>query len=155
MGFSTEPGADLEYWSGSGPARTRRGYSPVSRRACTPTHMHSHTHMHTRTPAHTIDFNTPRLISFGEKKKQWFSICECVGTKCMLPVSPVVIFAEAVAKRTIRSASSDVKHSTKALQDQSIYLINRSLFTYDSIYVRTPVRTSAVCLLGWKHVTYI
>ena len=25
------------------------------------------THMHTRTPAHTIDFNTPRLSSFGKK----------------------------------------------------------------------------------------
>ena len=31
------------------------------------THMHSHTRMHTRTPAHTIDFNTPRLSSFGKK----------------------------------------------------------------------------------------
>ena len=74
-------GADLEYWSGSGPARTRRGYSPVSRRACTPTHMHSHTHMHTRTPAHTIDFNTPRLLSFGKifnpsVPKDWGVVCE-------------------------------------------------------------------------------
>ena len=32
--------------------------------------MHSHTRMHTRTPAHTIDFNTPRLSSFGVKKLQ-------------------------------------------------------------------------------------
>ena len=53
----------------------RPGPDPARLPPCHPPHMppHSHTlthsHAHTRTPAHTIDFNTPRLTSFGKKRE--------------------------------------------------------------------------------------
>ena len=43
---------------------------PTMRESLTGTHAHTHTH--TRTPAHTIDFNTPRLSSFGKKGEAGF-----------------------------------------------------------------------------------
>ena len=59
----TGAGQELGYLPKSGPARTRRGRPPQ------PPSMHPHTHPPSHTPAHVdaIDFNTPRLSSFGKK----------------------------------------------------------------------------------------
>ena len=86
MGFTAGSGWDLDriwmgsgqdldrIWMGSGifaeirPARTRPTALPCrpAEHAPTPTHPH--------TPAHVdaIDFNTPRLISFGKKTQDFF-----------------------------------------------------------------------------------
>ena len=73
LGKETASAQDLEtgsskqdrgYFPKSGPARTRRGGPTLSRRACTP-HPPTLTHLHTHI---TIDFNTPRLSSFGKKQ---------------------------------------------------------------------------------------